>query len=145
MDQDIEELISKCQLCQESRASPLSAILHPWQWPTHPWSCVHLDFAEPYMGHTCLVIIEKSYRTTIRNRAQVRCHVEVRKIMREKSNQESHSPMLLGSELSETVEATENETTKNLVLVTQESRRHLNRMLHYVAPTIFKTLQRYGH
>ena len=58
MDQDIEELVKKCQVCQESRASPPSAPLHPWQWPTQPWSRLHLDFAGPYMGHTYLVIVD---------------------------------------------------------------------------------------
>ena len=58
MDQDIEELVKKCQVCQESRASPPSAPLHPWQWPTQPWSHLHLDFVGPYMGHTYLVIVD---------------------------------------------------------------------------------------
>ena len=58
MDQDIEELVKKCQVCQESRASPPSAPLHPWQWPTKPWSRLHLDFAGPYMGHMYLVIVD---------------------------------------------------------------------------------------
>ena len=58
MDQDIEELVKKCQVCQESRTSPPSAPLHPWQWPTQPWSRLHLDFAGPYMGHTYLVIVD---------------------------------------------------------------------------------------
>ena len=34
MDQDIEELVKKYEVCQESRASAPSTPLHPWQWPT---------------------------------------------------------------------------------------------------------------
>ena len=29
----------------------------PWQWPSHPWSCLHLEFAGPYMGQMFLVIV----------------------------------------------------------------------------------------
>ena len=45
MDKDIEHLVKKCRVCQESRASPRSAPLHPWQWPAQPWAHIHLDFA----------------------------------------------------------------------------------------------------
>ena len=58
MDRDIEDLVKKCSVCQETRASPQAAPLHPWQWPTSPWSRIHLDFAGPYMGHMFLVIVD---------------------------------------------------------------------------------------
>ena len=58
MDQEIEALVQKCSICQESRSSPPSAPLHPWQWPGLPWSRLHLDFAGPYMGHMFLVIVD---------------------------------------------------------------------------------------
>ena len=60
MDRDIEDLVKKWRVCQESRASPPSAPLHPWQWPAQPWTRVHLDFAGPYLGHTYLVIVDAS-------------------------------------------------------------------------------------
>ena len=44
-------------LLGEQRIPP-SAPLHPWQWPTQPWSCIHLDCAGPYMGHTYLIIVD---------------------------------------------------------------------------------------
>ena len=55
MDKDIGEVVKQCRVCQESRQSPPSAPLHPWQWPTQPWSRIHLDFAGPY---TYLVIVD---------------------------------------------------------------------------------------
>lgn len=60
MDQGIKDVVRKCWVHQESRASasPLSAPLHPWQWPIEPWSRIHLDFAGPYMGHTYLIIVD---------------------------------------------------------------------------------------
>ena len=38
MDQEIESVVQKCSVCQESRLSPPTAPLHPWQWPGLPWS-----------------------------------------------------------------------------------------------------------
>ena len=48
MDQEIEDLVKRCSICQETRSSPPSAPLHPWQWPNQPWSRLHIDFAGPY-------------------------------------------------------------------------------------------------
>ena len=56
MDSEIETCVKSCKVCQESRASPSPAPLHPWQWPKEPWSRLHLDFAGPHMGHMFLVI-----------------------------------------------------------------------------------------
>ena len=58
MDCEIETVVKQCPVCQESRASPPLAPLHPWQWPSQLWSRVHLDFAGPYMGHMFLVIVD---------------------------------------------------------------------------------------
>ena len=58
MDKDIEELVKGCTVCQETRSSPPVAPLHPWQWPSEPWSRIHLDFAGPFMGHMFLVIVD---------------------------------------------------------------------------------------
>ena len=60
MDKDIEDLVKKCRVCQESRASPRSAQLHPWQWPAQTWARIHLDFAGPFLGHTYLVNVDAS-------------------------------------------------------------------------------------
>ena len=36
---------------------PPAAPLHPWEWPSEPWSRIHLDFACPYMGSMFLVLV----------------------------------------------------------------------------------------
>ena len=56
MDLEIEKCVKSSSVCQQSRNSPPPAPLHPWQWPSEPWSRLHLDFAGPYMGHMFLVI-----------------------------------------------------------------------------------------
>ena len=58
MDTDIEDMVKKCQICQESRPSPPTAPLHPWEWPSQPWSRLHLDFAGPFLEHNYLVLVD---------------------------------------------------------------------------------------
>ena len=58
MDTDIETLVKTCTECQESRPSPPTAPLHPWEWPASPWSRLHIDFAGPYLGHMFLVLVD---------------------------------------------------------------------------------------
>ena len=50
--------MKQCEECQQSRATPPPAPLHPWQWPTHPWRRIHIDFAGPKEGKMFLVIID---------------------------------------------------------------------------------------
>ena len=58
MDADIEQLVKTCLICQKSCPAPASAPLHPWEWPSQPWSRIHLDFAGPFMGHMFLVLVD---------------------------------------------------------------------------------------
>ena len=58
MDEAIEDTVKHCQACQESRPSPPAAPLHPWEWPSEPWSRLHLDFAGPYLGAMYLILVD---------------------------------------------------------------------------------------
>ena len=58
MDSDIDTFVKHCSLCQSHRPSPPSAPIHPWTWPSRPWSRLHLDFAGPFMGHMFLIVID---------------------------------------------------------------------------------------
>ena len=58
MDQDIEEMVRRCEECQTQQASPPHAPLHPWKWPTRPWARLHVDFAGPMWGRMLLVVID---------------------------------------------------------------------------------------
>lgn len=58
MDAQIEDVARDCDLCQQSRGLPPAAPLHPWSWPSTPWSRIHLDYAGPIAGQMFLVLID---------------------------------------------------------------------------------------
>ena len=58
VDSDIEKMVKACDPCQQSQPLPAAAPLHPWQWPTRPWSRLHIDYAGPLEGKMFLVVID---------------------------------------------------------------------------------------
>ncbi len=58
MDQALEERAKSCKTCQEQRKTPATAALHPWEWPSYPWSRIHIDYAGPFMGKMFPIIID---------------------------------------------------------------------------------------
>lgn len=58
LDTDIEKVVKHCNKCQQQRPSPPVAPLHPWKWPSHPWTRLHLDFAGPFLGHMFLIVVD---------------------------------------------------------------------------------------
>ena len=57
MDAEIEEVVRNCSSNQLAGPSPPVAQLHPWEWPSQPWSRLHIDIAEPFIGHMYLIIV----------------------------------------------------------------------------------------
>ena len=58
IDADLETKVKQCAACQANRKSPPEAPLHPWEWPSKPWSRLHVDFAGPFMGRTFLILVD---------------------------------------------------------------------------------------
>ncbi|XP_061564077.1 uncharacterized protein K02A2.6-like [Cololabis saira] len=58
MDQDVENTVKACSVCQEYRNVPAVAPLHPWEWPDRPWQRVHVDYAGPFMGRMFFILID---------------------------------------------------------------------------------------
>ena len=58
MDAKIEETVKQCKQCQDSQTLPPKAPLHPWQWPSHPWTRLHIDYCGPLCGKMCLVVVD---------------------------------------------------------------------------------------
>ncbi|XP_048247554.1 uncharacterized protein K02A2.6-like [Haliotis rufescens] len=58
IDSELENKVRTCSICQESRSSPCEAKLHPWDWPSKPWSRLHIDYAGPLQGQMFLIIVD---------------------------------------------------------------------------------------
>lgn len=58
LDSNLEELVRKCSTCLETRKNPPKAELHPWEWPSHPWHRLHVDYAGPVQGKYFLVVVD---------------------------------------------------------------------------------------
>ena len=37
---------------------PTTAPLHPWEWATGPWQCIHIDYAGPFQNSMLLVVVD---------------------------------------------------------------------------------------
>ena len=58
LDQQIEELVRSCERCLAGKPAPAAAPLHPWVWPTRPWTRVHIDFAGPFEDKMFLLAVD---------------------------------------------------------------------------------------
>lgn len=58
LDADITSLVQRCDTCQVNRSTPSKAPLHPWEWPSRPWSRIHIDHAGPFHGKLFLIVID---------------------------------------------------------------------------------------
>ena len=56
MDQEIEEAVRVCTVCQNARNAPPSAPLIPWKWPTRPFQRIHIDFCQKGNDYFLVVI-----------------------------------------------------------------------------------------
>ena len=58
LDCDLEGLTNSCPECLSQRALPAKAELHPWEWPTHPWHRIHVDYAGLVDGRYFIVVVD---------------------------------------------------------------------------------------
>ena len=58
IDQQIEQKCMGCHGCSSVRKMPATAPLHPWEWPSHPWRRLHIDYAGPYLHCMFLVVVD---------------------------------------------------------------------------------------
>ena len=55
MDMELESRVKTCGACQKL---PPQAPLHPWEWPTNPWSRLHIGFAGSFLGRTFFSVVD---------------------------------------------------------------------------------------
>ena len=58
IDHEIETHVKACPECQQNQKAPASASLHLWEWPSRPWSRLHIDYAGPFLGNMFLVAVD---------------------------------------------------------------------------------------
>ena len=58
IDNAIENTVSTCDICQSMRNAPAKSHTHPWTYPSHAWSQIHVDFAGPISNQMCFVIVD---------------------------------------------------------------------------------------
>ncbi|XP_041379380.1 uncharacterized protein K02A2.6-like [Gigantopelta aegis] len=51
-------LFSTVTLVNNTDRLPKKAPLHPWEWPSRPWSRVHIDHTGPFQGKLFLVLVD---------------------------------------------------------------------------------------
>ena len=47
MDQELENRVKTCNICQQNRPADNPVPVHPWEFPKSPWVRLHLDYAGP--------------------------------------------------------------------------------------------------
>ena len=52
IDADLEKKVKDCCACEANKKSPALAPLHTWDWPSCPWTRLHIDHAGPFLGKT---------------------------------------------------------------------------------------------
>ncbi|GBM93184.1 Uncharacterized protein K02A2.6 [Araneus ventricosus] len=58
IEEDIENHVSLCEPCQQTRHAPPCAPVHPWEVTTKPWSRVYIDFAGPFQGQMFFLLVD---------------------------------------------------------------------------------------
>ncbi|KAK4315872.1 hypothetical protein Pmani_012923 [Petrolisthes manimaculis] len=58
IDKDIEGTVEAYQECDKHQNAPELAELHPWEWPSVPWSRIHVEHAGPFMGKLFLIVVD---------------------------------------------------------------------------------------
>ena len=58
IDQEVETLVRRCQVCQDMQPKDHQAEPNPWRWPSKPWHRIHIDFAGPFLGEMFLLVVD---------------------------------------------------------------------------------------
>ena len=67
MDQETEEAVRDCTVCQNVRNAQPSAPLIPWKWPTRPFQRIHIDFCQKGNDYFLVVIDSHSKWIEVRH------------------------------------------------------------------------------
>ena len=62
IDSDIEAKVKQCNQCQINRPFSPVVPVHPRDWPEHPWQCIHLGYAGPFLEKMFLIVIDANFK-----------------------------------------------------------------------------------
>ena len=58
MDKEIERIANECRDCAAVQKMPNASTVHPWEYPSAPWSRIHIDLAGPFMQNDFLILYD---------------------------------------------------------------------------------------
>ena len=58
LDKDVENTVKECVQCDSNKKMPSPVPMHPWEWPSRPWSRLHMDYAGPFMNRMFLLVVD---------------------------------------------------------------------------------------
>ena len=62
IDADIEREIKDCHECRMHQKSQPMVALHPWKWPSRPWTTLRIDLAGPFEGRMFLAVVDSHFK-----------------------------------------------------------------------------------
>lgn len=64
IDSDIEQITKNCEACLKNSIMPAKYNTHHWEYPSEPWSRIHIDYAGPIHGKYLLIIVDSYSKWT---------------------------------------------------------------------------------
>lgn len=58
IDSQIEDISATCERCQQTAPLPAKLPVASWNWPSAPWTRLHVDYAGPFMNAMFLIIVD---------------------------------------------------------------------------------------
>lgn len=58
IDRHIEDKVRSCAVRQEVAHLPAPVQIHPWEWPSSPWTRIHIDYVGPFLRKMFLVVVD---------------------------------------------------------------------------------------
>lgn len=58
IDKDLEVFANNCSDCIRNQKNPEKMKTHYWEYPSHPWERLHVDFAGPFLNSTFFIVVD---------------------------------------------------------------------------------------
>ena len=58
MDNEVENWVRSCHICEAHQKNTVKAPIHPWEWTNIPWKRIHMDKTSLYLNKMFLIVID---------------------------------------------------------------------------------------